>query len=322
MDLTAYWRENISINPDLQVKLILTAAGFSLLWLAWRLVCLAGYRYVHDVRVRYRMTRSFSLLAMLLGTILFWLVWAETLKSIMTFLGLFSAGVAFALKDAVMNAFGSLFILWRRPFDVGDRIEIGGLAGDVIDTRVFHFTLLEIGKWVDEGQSTGRIILIPNGKVFTEPLANYSQGFQFIWNEIAVPVTFDSDWRKAKGLLLQIANRHTEQLGEEAAQGVRKASQKYMIYFSKLTPAVYTAVKESGIVLTVRYLCRPQRRRDSVQAIWESILSEFAAHPGIALAYAPAGVGLPVDGVESGWPGPEDEGATGEDGEMPGGGKN
>ena len=91
--------------------------------------------------------------------------------------------------------------MWKRPFEVGDRIQIGDQKGDVIDQRIFMFTVLEIGNWVDADQSTGRVIHIPNGKIFLETLASYTKGFEYIWNEIPVQVTFESDWRKAKNIL-------------------------------------------------------------------------------------------------------------------------
>jgi small-conductance mechanosensitive channel len=184
-----------------------------------------------------------------------------------------------------VNLAAWVFIIWRRPFEVGDRIAIGGDAGDVIDIRVFQFTLMEIGNWVAADQSTGRIIHVPNGKVFAESLANYSKGFQYIWNEVAVLVTFESNWRKAKEILRGIGAKNAEELSASAEDRVRRAARKFMIFYTKLTPTVYTAVRESGVLLTIRYLCEPRRRRDSEQAIWEDILAEFAKHDDIDFAY-------------------------------------
>ena len=79
-----------------------------------------------------------------------------------------------------MNLVGWQYIVWKKPFDVGDRIEIGQNSGDVIDITPFNFTVMEIGNWVNADESTGRIIHVPNGQVFTQPLANYGKGFQFI----------------------------------------------------------------------------------------------------------------------------------------------
>ena len=106
----------------------------------------------------------------------------------------------------------------RRPFALGDRIQIGKHSGDVIDIRFFQFTINEIGNWVDADQSTGRIIHIPNGKVFTEAQANFTQGFSHIWNEIGVLVTFESDWEKAKNILEKIVEKHAASLTKAAEQ--------------------------------------------------------------------------------------------------------
>jgi small-conductance mechanosensitive channel len=198
---------------------------------------------------------------------------------------LVSAGIAIALRDPLVNLAAWVFIVWRRPFTVGDRIEIGSNRGDVIDLRIFQFTLMEIGNWVDADQSTGRIIRIPNGKVFTEMLANYSKGFKYIWNEIPVLVTFESNWRKGKEILSEIGTRHAEHLTEKAAKRVKEASAQMMVFYATLTPAVYTSVKDSGVMLTIRYLCKPRERRGTEQAIWEDILTAFAQRDDIDFAY-------------------------------------
>ena len=184
-----------------------------------------------------------------------------------------------------MNIAGWVFIIWRRPFDVGDRIEIGGHAGDVIDKRLFMFSLMEIGKWVDADQSTGRVIHLPNGLVIKNPLANYSQGFTYIWHEIPVLVTFESNWEKAKRILQDIANQQSEHLSKEAEKRVKQAAKKFMIFYTKLTPIVWTSVEDCGVLLTIRYLTDPRKRRGTEQAIWEDILRKFAINDDIDFAY-------------------------------------
>ncbi len=211
--------------------------------------------------------------------------WFRGVQSLSTFFGLLTAGIAIALRDPLVNLAGWAFLMWRRPFDVGDRIEVGGHRGDVIDLRIFQFSLLEIGNWVDADQTTGRIINIPNGKVFTESLANYTKGFDFIWHELPVLVTFESDWEKAKGLLGQIAERHGASFSESAERQVKAAASRYLIFFTRLTPIVYTSVQDCGVLLTVRYLTEPKNRRVTAEAIWEDILREFGRHDDIDFAY-------------------------------------
>lgn len=163
--------------------------------------------------------------------------------------------------------------------------EIGSHRGDVIDLRIFQFTLMEIGNWIDADQSTGRVIKIPNGKVFTEMLANYSKGFRYIWNEVPVLITFESNWKRAKEILDEIVKRHAEHLTERAAKRVKEASAKMMVFYTTLTRAVYTSVKDCGVLLTVRYLCKPRDRRGTEHEIWEDILVSFSECDDIDFAY-------------------------------------
>ena len=166
-----------------------------------------------------------------------------------------------------------------------DRVQIGDYSGDIVDKSIFHITLMEIGNWVDADQSTGRVVKVPNSFLFSQAFANYSQGFFYIWNEIGVLITFESNWKKAKELLSEIAWRYTEKLSGDAEQKVREASKRYLIFYNKLTPIVYTSVKDSGVMLTIRYLCEPRKRRGTQEDIWEDILNAFAEHDDIDFAY-------------------------------------
>ena len=276
---------SLSVSPELQAKLLASLLIVLTLWLLRLLVTWYASRRTEDVRVRYRWRKATAYVAVALGALLIGVVWLENIQSMAVYLGLVSAGIAIALKDPLTNLFGWVFILWRRPFVVGDRIQIGQHAGDVIDLRIFQFTILEIGHWVDADQSTGRIIHVPNGQVFSESLANYTTGFEYIWNEVPVCVTFESDWEKAKKILQEIANRNAAQLSRSAADRIQQAARRFMIMYSKLTPTVYTSVEDSGVLLTIRYMCDPRKRRSSEQAIWEDILKAFVEQPDIEFAY-------------------------------------
>jgi len=286
MEVLIKWiQETIGLSPEVQIKIFASLIISLVLWILYSLIIKVVWRRTEDVRTRYTWRKTSGYVVIILGVFLIGRLWFKGFQSIATYLGLLSAGLAIALKDLVSNFAGWLFIISRRPFSVGDRIQIGNYAGDVIDTRVFQFTLLEIGNWVNADQSTGRIIHIPNGMVLSEMLANYSKGFQYIWNEIPVLITFESNWKKAKKILQKIADKNAEHLSKAAEKRVKEASKKFMILYSKLTPIVYTGVKDSGVLLTIRYLCEPQRRRDSEQAIWEDILKEFAQNSDIDFAY-------------------------------------
>jgi len=217
--------------------------------------------------------------------ILLGVIWIQGMAQLATYISIISAGLVIALQDTVANLAGFLFIIWRKPFVLGDRISIDGITGDVVDIRVFQFTVVEVGNWVDADQSTGRILHIPNYKVLRETLANYTTGFKYIWHEVPVLVTFESDWRKSKEILQEIARDHCELFTPEAEAEIRKAAQRYMIIAGKLTPIVYTTVRDCGVLLTLRYLTHARRRRGTEEAIWEAILDAFSEHDNIDFAY-------------------------------------
>ncbi|HYL55333.1 MAG TPA: mechanosensitive ion channel domain-containing protein [Gemmatimonadales bacterium] len=276
---------HLGISPELQLRIFATLGTVAGLWVLQKLILALVYRRVHDPWSRYRWRKSLTYVFMVAGIAIVGRMWFAGVQALATFFGLLSAGLAIALKEPVSNLAGWAFIMWRRPFEVGDRVQIGEHAGDVIDLGVFQFTLNEIGGWVQADQSTGRIIHVPNGKVFTDPVANYNKGFRYIWNEVPVVVTFESDWRKAKHILGKIAVKHAEHLTAQAEQELLAASQQYLINYRKLTPIVYTNVVDYGVQLTIRYLIEPRKRRGTEHAIWEDILTEFAECPDIDLAY-------------------------------------
>jgi small-conductance mechanosensitive channel len=286
--MRTWLQQEVGLSPALQDRLLATLLIVGGLWLAQRLVLALAYRRAHDPWVRYRWRKTITYLAMLVGLVLIGRIWVERVGSLATFLGLFSAGLAIALKDLVANLAGWAFIVWSRPFDIGDRVQVGPHAGDVIDLHLFQFTLNEIGNWVDADQSTGRIIHVPNGKVLSEPIANYDKGFRYIWSEIPVTVTFESNWKKAKEILEAIATRHAEQLTEQVEKELLEASRRYLIAYTKLTPIVYVRVADHGIRLTLRYLIRSRFRRGSENAIWQDVLDALAGETDIELAYPTA----------------------------------
>ncbi len=213
-------------------------------------------------------------------------IWIGQFESLATFLGLLSAGVAIALREPVMNFAGWVFILTRQPFKLGDRIEIDGHKGDVIDIRIFQFTIIEVGNWVHADQSTGRIIHLPNARILSLPIANYNVGFNYIWHEIPILLTFESDWKKAKKIMDEIVRKHTAVFSDDAKREMEEAAEKkFPVVYHITTPIVYTSVEDSGVLLTMRFLCMPKKRRSTEESIWEETLTRFAQHDNIDFAY-------------------------------------
>ena len=284
-EISKFITDNTGLSGDTQTKIIVSVAFILILSLLRFAILRLVWRQTDNIKTRYQWKRTLSFVIPFIGIVLIGGVWLPAFEQFGAFLGLLTAGLAIAFKDPLTNLAGWFFILTRKPFAVGDRVQIGTHTGDIIDIRLFQFTMLEIGNWVDADQSTGRIIHLPNGKVFTEPQANYSSGFEYIWNEVPVNITFESNWNKAQNILTEIINEHAENVDVKAEKEILEASKNYMIYYKHLTPIVYTEVKEYGVRLTIRYLCNPRKRRGSENEIWQAVLSQFNAQNDIQFAY-------------------------------------
>lgn len=284
-NITGFIERVMGISPELQEKIFSTLLIIVVVTIISRSIKKLLHRKMDDITVRYQWLKIVQYGAMFF--ILFFVVriWFGAFESLGTYLGLLSAGLAIAFKDLLVDLAGWFFIMIRKPFRVGDRIQVGEIKGDVIDIRIFQFSVIEIGNWVGADQSTGRIIHIPNSKVFTEAQANYTAGFNYVWHEIPVLFTFESDWKKAKKILFEIVEKHADKFSVDVERQIKEAAKKYLIFYNKLTPTVYTTVKDSGVLLTMRYLTEVKKRRSVEENIWENLLDELETHSDIDFAY-------------------------------------
>jgi small-conductance mechanosensitive channel len=275
----------LDLDPQVVRSLVATFTVMTFTWILNMVIKKLVGRQINDDKLKFLWIKNLRYIVYFLAVFLIGRIWLEGFQSLATFLGLLSAGVAIALKDVVADFAAWLFLLWRKPFHIGDRIEIGNLRGDVIDKRVFKFTIIEIGNWVGADQSTGRVIHIPNHRVFLDSIANYTSGFSFIWDEVNVNLTFESDWKKGKKLADKIVQKHSIEVTPEIREQLSRTAEEYMIVYKHLTPTVYTSVTENGVQLSLRYLVHPRQRRGIAQAIWEDILTEFEHHADLQFAY-------------------------------------
>jgi len=283
--ITEFIQKLFGISPVVQTQIFKSFVILSVLWIIRILIIKSVIERLEDYKERYFWTKTLRTTTVIIGLLFLSKIWFGVFESIGTFLGLLSAGLAIAFKDLLVNIGGWFFLVTRKPLVVGDRVQIGDVTGDVIDIRLFQFSVMEIGNWVDADQSTGRIIHIPNGLIFTKWQANSTAGFEYIWDEIPVLITFESDWKKAKKILSEVLDQYALNLSKETQRQIREASKKFMIIYKTLTPIVYTSVKDSGVMLTMRFLCHVKQRRGIEQTIWEAVLERFAEHNDIDFAY-------------------------------------
>ena len=204
------WRSTISDRYYLALK-SLTVRLAILVFVVALVIALAEigrkavFRYVHDVRRRYQL--------LLLRRIAIWIVIAVTIAfalasqigSIATFAGLITAGVAVSLQSVIMAIAGYFFLIGRYGVHVGDRVQIGGVTGDVIDVGLVRFHLMEISS-VDTGcQPTGRVVVFSNAIVFQPGASLYKQipGTNFTWHQVSLTLAPDADYRLAEKRMME-----------------------------------------------------------------------------------------------------------------------
>lgn len=267
--------------PKLIVSAVIILVLGLIRWLALRAI----YSYFSDVKIRYNWRKWTTHIGFLLSAVLIISVWFKEFSSVLTFLGLLSAGIAIALREPVVNFFGWMFLLWRKPFSVGDRIKIGDDTGDVIDIRIFQFSLMEVGAWVASDQYTGRIIDVPNGKVFSFSQYNFSKEFPLIWNELSFRVTFESDIELTRQSIFNALSSQKLSINEEDVEKLKNVIENYVTYNVSAESAVFYKVVENGIQFTFRYLCKFNQRRLTEQVIWEILIKDIQQNDKIKFAY-------------------------------------
>ncbi|MBD3391365.1 MAG: mechanosensitive ion channel [Chitinivibrionales bacterium] len=199
--------------------------------------------------------------------------------------GMFLAGVAISMRDVFSNFVAWTIIASGKGFSQGDRIRIGSLTGDVIDVGLLRTVLAEIGDWVGADQSTGRLVSMPNSMVLTHEIYNYTQGYDFIWDEVKILVTFESDWQKAEEIMTEVAFKDFEEKREQIQERLKRVRSRYLLRFNYISPKVYVRIADSGVELALRYMVRTRRRRTLEDFVAREILNRFAQEKKIDFAY-------------------------------------
>lgn len=275
---------DLTLTPNMIRALVSIGIAVFLYILAGIIVRIIN-KNMTDLKRRHtaRKTTLYTTTLIIIGIIS--LIWVRNLKTVSIVMSVIGAGLVLALQEAILSVAAWFLILFRRPYEPGDRIELGGVKGDVIDVRLFQTSVLEIGNWVKEDQSTGRITHIPNSALFKGPLHNYTRGFEYIWNEIKITVTFESNWKKAEEIMMGFARKEGEKVSSQVDRRIKKMAEEYLIYYEKLTPIVYVKVVDFGVELSLRYLCEAKMRRRTQDELSRAILDEFGKQRDVNFAY-------------------------------------
>lgn len=276
-DISQYLELHIGFNSEyveLVILTILIFAFFQILKTVVRLIY-----SISDVsdKKKYFRNRVMKIILTILSFVSIIILWGNKISGVVTIITFLSTGVAIAVREIIFNFFAGIYISWKRPFELEDRIEIDDIKGDVINTRALGFEVLEIGGRIDAEQSTGRIVHIPNSYIFTKTLKNYTKAFKYIWDEIKVNISLDSDVEKTKNVLYDILNDNEilQETPKKMEDAVSDIIFDYRIYYNYLDPIIYTKIVNSHIELSIRYIVHPKKVRIVEDEIYLKILEKY-----------------------------------------------
>ena len=218
-------------------------------------------------RITFWTRQGISLISFILGVLGFVSIWFDNPTRLATGVGLVAAGFAFALQKVITSFAGYFVILRGKTFDVGDRITMGGVRGDVIALNFIQTVIMEMGEppsvqesdpgmWVQSRQYSGRIVTVSNSEIFDEPVYNYTRDFPYLWEEMHIPISYKDDRGRAEQILLAAAEKETVEISELATPVLETLQRRFAIEGAALKPKVFLRLTDNWVELTVRFLCR------------------------------------------------------------------
>lgn len=269
----------ILYDPTVQ-RLVAVFIGIAVIWGVVKVLQKSLASRIKNNEARYKTRKLTSFIGFVLMALMVTIVYNDKLGGLTVALGVAGAGIAFALQEVIVSVAGWMAIVFGSFYKTGDRVQLGGIKGDVIDIGVLRTTIMETGEWVDGDLYNGRIVLVANSFVFKEPVFNYSGDFNFLWDEIKLPVQFGSNYNRTREILLKVADEvvgeYTKGANEEWAIMLRK----FRIEKAKTDPQVSMVVTDGGVVFTLRYTVDFKYRRSTKDKIFTKVLDELQKAEG------------------------------------------
>lgn len=234
---------------------------------------------VKSTELRYRAKKIIGFTGYLAAFIILSLIFSDHLSRFTVAFGVAGAGIAFALQEVIASVAGWIAVSFGSFYSPGDRIQLGGTKGDVIDIGVLRTTLMEVGQWVNADQYNGRIVRVANSFVFKEPVYNYSADFPFLWDEIVFPIRYGSDWVFAKETLVRVAEEVVGDYADKTKASWNVLSRKYLLEDTEISPVVTLRADQNWIEFTLRYIVDYRKRRITKDRLFCRLLEEVDKSP-------------------------------------------
>jgi small-conductance mechanosensitive channel len=255
-------------------------------WIIYQLLKRIIKRQIKDVTHRHSLRALMRNMIFVVAIIMIILVWLRPQQNLTVVIGLAVAGIILASQSAISSFSGYLLIISTNIYGIGDRISINNVTGDVMDIGFMRTTIMEIGQWVKADQYTGRVVTISNKALFDNPVFNYTRHWGYLWDEIMIPVTYTSDWRRTADIMLDVGNKYTAQLQEDAEAKLVKLIDRFPLKQTKVEPTIYFVMTDNWIEITLRFVMDAQEGRKVKAQLNRELLQQFEEEENITIASA------------------------------------
>jgi small-conductance mechanosensitive channel len=268
------------LNNPTVVKIAVILIGLIIIWFIIKVIQRNLLTKIKENDNRYRAKKISSFIGYFFTIILLMVVFSDKLGGFTVALGVAGAGIAFALQEVIASFAGWLTIMFGGFYKTGDRVQLGGIKGDVMDIGMLRTTIMETGQWVDGDLYNGRIVLIANSFVFKEPVFNYSGDFPFLWDEIKIPIQYGSNYDKTSEILEQVGKEVAGDLTEMSKEKWTVLQNKYRLEDAQTAPMVSLVANDNWVEFTLRYVVVYKKRRATKTLLFTQILKKIDATKG------------------------------------------
>lgn len=254
--------------------------GIAIIWIIIKFLQRKFVTNISDNGHRYKALKFSNFIGYALSILLLIIVFSDKLGGFTVALGVAGAGIAFALQEVIMSVAGWIAIMFGGFYKPGDRVQLGGIKGDVMDVGVLRTTIMETGQWVDGDLYSGRIVFVANSFVFKEPVFNYSGDFPFLWDEIKIPIQYGSNYDLAREIIEQAGKDIAGSLSEESQEKWSKLQVTYRLENAQTEPMVSLIANDNWVEFTLRYIVSYRKRRLIKSEVFTEILKKVDASNG------------------------------------------
>ncbi|MBU0508733.1 mechanosensitive ion channel family protein [bacterium] len=256
-------------------RLVTVAIGVIVVVVVVRILHRTLGRYVRDTDTRYRARKFITFSGYILAALVIVTVYSSRLAGLHVAFGVVGAGIAFALQEVIVSVAGWFAVMFSGFYKTGDRVQLGGIKGDVIDIGILRTTLMEVGQWVQGDLYNGRVVRVANSFVFKEPVFNYSGEFPFLWDEITLPIRYGSDYRYTQQIIQRAAEELVGDYAGFAEEAWETLVRKYRIEDARVTPMVSLTADANWMTFTLRYVVDYKKRRTTKDELFFRVVEEI-----------------------------------------------